>query len=154
MEAKRSPAIAIRPEARDVRSQAGLAVGALLAAFGAQIWVSSMTLPIATVGATGTGDESFSTSTLLAAAYLAASMVVGWICGGWMLRSQDGKPSASANPLSSFLWQLTFVGAVLLAGIAIGAWPLLGGFILVASAAIGSVARLAWEGFQFLTENY
>ena len=153
MESKRSSAIAIRREARDVRDQAGLAIGALLAAFGAQIWVGSVTLPIATVGVDASAEVS-SSGVFVAAAFLAASMVVGWICGGWILQSQDSMPVASAHPLSNFLWQLAFIGAVLLAGIAAGAWPLLGGLILVVGAGIGSVARLGWEGFQFLTENY
>jgi hypothetical protein len=137
---------------QDVRNQAGLAVGALLAAFGAQTWISSSMFPSLAIDPRALEGSLFA-GILFAIPCLAAATTVGWICGGWVLRSDAYSAAVPGHPLSSFLRQLALVGALLLSGMALGAWPLAGGLILVAGAAIGSLARLGREGFRFLSDN-
>ena len=150
----RTSTLAILREKPDVRNLTGFAVGSVLAALGAHTWVRSNPIPNV-VSQFSTADQG-SGSWIAVLAFLAAALVVGWMCGGWMLESRyapSGGGDSARHPLGSFLSQLVLVGIVLLLGIALGAWPLMGGLLMVAGAAIGSVARLGHEGFRFLSEN-
>jgi hypothetical protein len=132
-----------RPE---VRKQAGIAMGALLAAFGLHTWsiTALMAGGVSGMSAADAGLNGFYSGVLSATVFLVAALVVGWTCGGWILESAaDGTDSFAA--LRPALRKLAVVGLLLLVGVALGGWPLLGGLIMVAGAGAGSIARTRLE---------
>ena len=136
----RQSTLSILRDRPEVRRQAAIAMGALLAAFGLHTW-STTTLVAGGVSGMTAADAAFYSEALSATVFLAAALGVGWICGGWILQSAADQGMETRWALRRTLRRLAVVGCLLIAGMALGAWPLAGGLIIVVGGAAGLIAR-------------
>ncbi len=129
-------------EQPEVRKQAGMALGALLAAFGLHTWSSSVLIAGRVPGLTA-ADAGVYAGAFSASVFLAAALAVGWICGGWILEAAADQDMETNAALRQTLRQLAVAGCLLIALMTLGAWPLAGGLIMVVGAGAGLIARNA-----------